>query len=846
MPTENVTTKYKVDVSDLKKNIADANKTIKLANAEFKNATAGLDDWSKSADGLSAKIKEQNTIVDAEKKKLEALKEQLQRLVASQENGQKIIDELTAKHEAAVKTYGAESEEAKKYAKQLEQAETAQERNAKAADDLRLKIINQDTAVKKAEKQSADYTKQLDAMGDEMTDDEKAAKKADDALEDMGKATKNAGKEAKDASNGGFTVLKGVLANLATEIVDGVVGALKSFSSEIVNVVTESAAAGDEIDKMSQKLGLSREAYQEWDFVLSQAGVDINNMQTGLKTLTNKIDDAKNGSKTATELFSKLGLSVEDLNKMTREDVFERVIYGMQGMADSTERAALANDLFGKSGQELTPLFNETAASTEALKQSAHDYGMIMSDEAVEASVAFTDSLDKLKRTATGLKNNLGGEFLPAITGIMDRLSNIITGKEGFDGMFDDVEALIEKAAPKIIDIVVKLGDSISKVIKKAAPRLIKILTSNLPKITKTLLNLVGQIAKSLLEAAPELIRAAMQIITDVLNMLAEELPGIVDMIVEMIPDIVEALTDPEMLTQLFNGAIKLLMALVDAIPVVTDALVDALPTIIDNVLEFLLDPNTLEQLAKAGFKLFFALSLGIPRMLPKLIVSLGEIVESIATHLAEPVKGVFSEIWENLTDTFSGVGDWFGERFDEAWQSIKDAFSSVGEFFDDLWDTISSRFTAIGTAIGDSVGGAFKAVINESLKVVEKTINAGIGLINDAISIINKLPGVDVDDVPEISFGRLAKGGVITKPTFAQIGEAGDEAVIPLENNKAGLKRIASLIADELNRGAVTTGNTSGGTVYNFNQTNNSPAALSRWEIYRQTKNLIAAAKGV
>ena len=57
MPEQNVTTKFKVDISDLKKGISDANKSIKLANAEFKNATAGLDDWSKSADGLTAKIK---------------------------------------------------------------------------------------------------------------------------------------------------------------------------------------------------------------------------------------------------------------------------------------------------------------------------------------------------------------------------------------------------------------------------------------------------------------------------------------------------------------------------------------------------------------------------------------------------------------------------------------------------------------------------------------------------------------------------------------------------------------------------------------------------------------------
>ena len=70
---ENYTAKCRIDVSDLKKGIEEANKQIKLANAEFKNATAGMDDWSKSADGLSAKIKQQQSVVEAEKQKLELL-----------------------------------------------------------------------------------------------------------------------------------------------------------------------------------------------------------------------------------------------------------------------------------------------------------------------------------------------------------------------------------------------------------------------------------------------------------------------------------------------------------------------------------------------------------------------------------------------------------------------------------------------------------------------------------------------------------------------------------------------------------------------------------------------------
>ena len=77
----------------------------------------------------------------------------------------------------------------------------------------------------------------------------------------------------------------------------------------------------------------------------------------------------------------------------------------MQGMKDSTERAALANKLFGKSGQNLAPLFNETAASTEELKKKANELGFVMSDKNVKSSAAFKDSLDTLQRSVSGAKN---------------------------------------------------------------------------------------------------------------------------------------------------------------------------------------------------------------------------------------------------------------------------------------------------------------------------------------------------------------------------------------------------------------------------------------------------------
>ena len=120
---------------------------------------------------------------------------------------------------------------------------------------------------------------------------------------------------------------------------------------------------------------------------------------------------------------------MDTVSKLSREEIFAETIKGLQSMTDDTAKAALANDLFGRSGQEILPLLNQTAESTDALMKKAQDYGFIMSDKAVTASAEFTDSLDLLSHTSTGLKNKFIGEFLPSVTKITDGLALFVHGR---------------------------------------------------------------------------------------------------------------------------------------------------------------------------------------------------------------------------------------------------------------------------------------------------------------------------------------------------------------------------------------------------------------------------------
>lgn len=206
-----------MDVSDLKAGLSEANKQIQLANSKFKAATAGMDDWTKSTEGLNAKIEQLGTVLDMQKKKLS----------------------------------GLEAEYAKVAAEQGE--------NSEAARELQVQINNQIAVVKKTEREYKNYKTTLEGVEDGSIDLEKASLRA-------GKAVEKAGKDAEEAGDG-FTIAKGAIAGFIANGLTALVGAAKNGISTILGLAEatreyrqtlatlETAAddAGVNADKMRDK-----------------------------------------------------------------------------------------------------------------------------------------------------------------------------------------------------------------------------------------------------------------------------------------------------------------------------------------------------------------------------------------------------------------------------------------------------------------------------------------------------------------------------------------------------------------------------------------------------------------
>jgi len=416
--TDNYTSKFRVDISDLKKGIAEANNIIKKANAEFRNATAGTDDWSKSADGLSAKIQQQQSIVEAEKKKLALLKEELARLEQNQEQGKSIIAELTVKHQQAVEMYGKESEEAKKYAKQLTDAESAQERNATAAEQLRLRIINQDTAVKNAESRVSRYESALSDLQSQTGSLNEIVKKQQSELDSLKQkyvdVSTAQGKDSNEAK-----ALAQQIESLSSELKDNkskLEDARKSadeLDKSIDNLDEQSGTLTDTVKKQQSELD---ELKQKYINVASSQGKDseeakelagqIQSLSGELRENRDKLSDAEQAADILDDSLEDVGDSANEtttggLNAFAvalgnlASNVISGLIDKLKELIKQTGQVGMS---FDSSISKVASTFGYTteqlADSTSEMSQNMNDVKDFMKEIGANTSLSMSQAAD--------------------------------------------------------------------------------------------------------------------------------------------------------------------------------------------------------------------------------------------------------------------------------------------------------------------------------------------------------------------------------------------------------------------------------------------------------------------
>lgn len=557
---------------------------------------------------------------------------------------------------------------------------------AGAKDKLKMLIAAQESMSRQladgkiSPEQYRDFEREIESTRQQLTRLEAAASGTDDAVADVGDAAREAGEKAEKAS-GGWTVLKGTLADLAASAIKTAASAISDTAQEMI---TGAAEYGDTIDKMSQKMGMSSDAYQEWDFVLQHCGASIESLKPAMKTLATA---AENGS----DAFAQLGISQEQIAGMSQEQLFDATIAGLQNVTDETQRTYLAGKLLGKGATELGPLLNTSADDVADMRAQVHDLGGVMGSDAVKAAAAYQDSLQNMQYAFSGLKNNISGELLPTLTLIMDGVTKMLTGGG------DEVAAAVG-------DLVVSLSGQ---------------LTAQAPRMMSVALAFIAALVTGLLSALPDLTGTSVELVGALLIGIAERLPGIIVAAATAVQGIADKLTAPESITLLVQAAVQILLALANGLVGALPELIDTIPIIITNLVDAVL--ASLPEIVEAGLQIIIALASGIITnsghvlaVVPKLIVALVHAFGSYVSSVAGIGKAIVDGIRKGIT---------------EQWQRLK---ADVSNLFTGLVDWIkkllgihspSTVFAGIGTNMAKGIGAGWQDTIGDINRDIAATL---------------------------------------------------------------------------------------------------------------------------
>lgn len=415
----------------------------------------------------------------------------------------------------------------------------------------------------------------------------------------------------------------------------------------LTSAASSTAQYGDNIDKMSQKLGVSSSFYQEWDAVLQHSGTSMDSMGASFKKLATA---SQNASAEQEKAFTQLGLSMKDVQSMSTEELFTSVVSGLQGMEEGSERTALATQLLGRGAMEMGALFNTSAEDTQAMIDTVNELGGVMSDEAVKNSAAFQDSLQDLQTAFGGIKNAALSELLPSFTSIMDGFAELVSGGDNAEAMiadgFTQLVGNIQTAMPSLITgLTTGLG-----AIMQVAPELLQTLATGImqaiPTLLPTIIDLVLQIGNFIIQNLPMLIETGFQIIMQLATSLTEALPTLIPAIVEVVLTIVEYLVDN--IDLLVDAALQLTIGLAEGLIAALPILIEKAPIIIAKLCVALL--QAIPKILEAGKQIIIMLRDGLENAKDILFNKAQVIISSLKAKFIEKVKE-FISVGKNIVD---------------------------------------------------------------------------------------------------------------------------------------------------------------------------------------------------
>lgn len=586
------------------------------------------------------------------------------------------------------------SSEMKAVKSSFDKSTTAQQKNEAIGKQLSKQIENQQKMVDKLRQA---YEAEVAVSGEQSV----AAQKAKNALnkgqivlnnlQAENRALAESEKEETKVSQAQAKAKQAfnAIAKASAAAVAAVASAAAAAAKAIWDATNASGEWADNLLTLSAQTNVSTDTLQKWDYAARFIDVDTQTMTTALSKVVKQQGAAiKSGQDYVTTLDGQV-ISLRDSNGELKssETVFYEMIDALGQIGDATMQEAAAQDLFGKSFQDIMPLVKAGSEGLKAYGDEAEELGLVLSGESVGALGAFDDQMQRLKATMETAGRELAVSFLPATQEVarsLTELASTVTTalSDGFQD--EDVDTILGG-----------LFDNLSRGLENV--------NAIMPAVTKFVTGLINKILEFVITNLPMLVQTALQIITGLANGLIENLPVLIPAIVECVLTIVQTLMAPENIGMLVEAAIALItglgQGLINAIPV----LVRMLPQIVTNMVQSLILQG--QKMMGAG----------------------NALINNLSTGISTAMSGLMTK-----------VRTWVQEKIVQPMKDKVTAFASVGRnMVEGLWKGISDKLSWIKSQISRWVGNVVDFFKSKLGIHSPSTVFAGIGE-NMALGLAN------------------------------------------------------------------------------------------------------------
>lgn len=546
--------------------------------------------------------------------------------------------------------------------------------------------------------------------------------------------------EAESAgTKAGGSIAKGIGGALAGGTA-AVAAGITAVTGAIIKGTSDLGAYGDNIDKMSQKMGLSAQSYQEWDAVMQHSGTSMEAMKASMKTLAN-------AAQTNSDAFKDLGISQEQIAKMSQEELFEATITALQNVENETQRTYLAGKTLGKGATELGALLNTSAEDTQAMRDRVRELGGVMSDEAIKNAALFQDNLQDLQTAISGVGRGIMAELLPGMNSLMSGFTSLIAGESGaseaINAGIGQLGTAVEGMVTNIVGIANNILPGFITAITSAIPQLIPLATTLITTLATSIVNVLPMLITTVL---PALLQAGLQLVIGLAQALIAAGPQLLAAGQELIAQLVMFFSGTggsqmlqqgmSIITQFGTGILTSLpIVLANGVQIITNlvnGILQGLPSVIlmaGNIITQFVGAilPLLPQLMQTGFELLSNLLQGIITHLPDIILAVTQVFAMFVATCAEHFPEIIQTGFEILTNIITGILDALPDLL----------FVTIPQIFTDVCNTFAEfDWLQIGKDIMQGIIDGFVSMIGNVVEVARRAGKSILDAIKEFLHI--------------------------------------------------------------------------------------------------------------